>query len=41
MIVELKYLAGSKTQMSGLSLQKVRAVLKMNIACWKQYIEQF
>lgn len=41
MTVVLKYLAGCKIWMSDLSLQKARAVMKINIACWKQCIEQF
>lgn len=41
MIVVLKYRAGCKIWVSSLSLQMVRAVLKMNIACWKQSVEEF
>lgn len=37
----MKYLAVCENWILVLSLQKIRAVLKINIAFWKQYTEQF
>lgn len=37
----VKYLAVCENWILVLSLQKIRAVLKINIDFWKQYTEQF